>query len=87
MDLFLPIVTMTFLGFFFSLGLAFAYKILRVYEDPKIEQIYKILPLGNCGACGYSGCHAFAEAIANGETTPDNCPVAGEEVLKRIAAI
>ena len=32
------------LSLLFSLGLVFAYKKLKVYEDPKIEQISEILP-------------------------------------------
>ncbi len=86
-DIILPIVIMGVLGFFFSSGLVFAYKLLRVEEDPKIEQIYEILPHGNCGACGYSGCRVFAEMVVRGETTPGNCPVAGEEASKKIAEI
>lgn len=87
MDLFIPIITMGILGLLFSIGLVFAYKELRVYEDPKIEKVVEILPQGNCGACGYSGCRAFAEAVVKGEASPDNCPVAGEDVVKKIAEI
>lgn len=85
MDILVPILTMAALGLFFSVGLVFAYKKLRVYEDPKIEIVSEMLPQANCGACGYSGCRAFAAAVVKGEAPPENCPVGGEEVANQIA--
>jgi len=82
-----PIMTLGGMGFLFSLGLVFAYKKLRVYEDPNVDKVFEILPQGNCGACGYSGCRAFAEAVVKGEATPDNCLVGGEDVTNKIAEI
>jgi RnfABCDGE-type electron transport complex B subunit len=87
MDIIIPILTMGVLGLFFSLGLVFAYRKLRVYVDPKIEKVAEILPQANCGACGYSGCQAFAEAVAEGKAPSDGCPVGGEEVASQIADI
>ena len=85
-EILVPIITMAALGFLFSLGLVFAYRKLKVYEDPKIEQVSEILPQANCGACGYAGCRAFAEAVVKGEAAPDGCPVGGEEVTTQVAA-
>lgn len=85
MEVLWPILTMGVLGFLFSLGLVFAYKKLKVYEDPKIEQVSEILPQANCGACGYAGCRAFAEAVVKGEAATDACPVGGEEVTEQIS--
>jgi electron transport complex protein RnfB len=55
------------LGLILGLGLAVASKIFYVKVDTKIEDIAGILPNANCGACGYPGCLAYAEAIVNGE--------------------
>ena len=85
MDILWPVFTMGALSLLFSLGLVFAYKKLKVYEDPKIEQISEVLPQANCGACGYAGCRAFAEAVVKGEAATNGCPVGGEEVTKYIA--
>lgn len=52
-------------GLLFGFGLAFASKIFHVEVDTRIEDITKILPNANCGACGYPGCQGFAEAIVN----------------------
>jgi len=84
MDILIPIITMSALGFLFSLGLVFAYKKLRVQEDPKVLLVMEILPQVNCGACGYSGCRTFAEAIVKGNAPANGCPVGGEEVAHQL---
>jgi electron transport complex protein RnfB len=86
-ELLVPILTMTALGFLFSSGLVLAYKKLRVEEDPKVEKISEALPQANCGACGFSGCRAFAEAVVKGNAEANGCPVGGEEVAQNVAAI
>jgi len=86
-DVLIPIATMTALGFLFSAGLVFAYKKLKVEEDPKIEKISQVLPQANCGACGFSGCRAFAEAVVKGEAEANGCPVGGQEVAQNVAEI
>lgn len=55
------------LGLLLGLGLAVAAKFLYVKEDTRIEDITKMLPNANCGACGFPGCAGFASAIVNGE--------------------
>lgn len=87
MDILVPVITMGVLGLLFSVGLVFAYKKLRVEEDPKVEKLQEILPQANCGACGYSGCRAFAEAVSKGDAAPNSCPVGGEDVASQIAEI
>lgn len=82
-----PLLTMGILGFLFSFGLVFAYKKFRVVEDPKIEKIADLLPQANCGACGYAGCRALAEALAKGRATANSCPVGGNETASQIASI
>ena len=46
--------------------LALAAKYLEVYEDERINEVEKLLPNYNCGACGTPGCHAFATEIVTG---------------------
>jgi len=86
-EIFVPIITMAALGLFFSIGLVFAYKKLKVEEDPKVEKVSEILPQANCGACGFSGCRAFAENVVAGNVEVHGCPVGGEETARKIAAI
>lgn len=87
MDVLIPILTMGALGLIFSVGLAIAYQKLKVEEDPKVVILSEALPQANCGACGYSGCRAFAEAVIKGEAETNGCPVGGEETIIKIAEI
>ncbi|MGB8951884.1 MAG: RnfABCDGE type electron transport complex subunit B [Candidatus Aminicenantales bacterium] len=87
MDILVPVITMGGLAFIFALGLIYASKKFHVYVDPRIEKIAEFLPQANCGACGYAGCRALAEAVVNGKAAANSCPVGGEETAKRIAEI
>lgn len=87
MNVLIPILTMAALGLLFSLGLVFAYKRLRVEEDPRIEAVKEALPQANCGACGYSGCQAFAEAVVKGTIGAEGCTVGAEEEISEVARV
>ncbi|MCJ7679559.1 MAG: RnfABCDGE type electron transport complex subunit B [Candidatus Aminicenantes bacterium] len=87
MSLLIPILTMGILGLLFASGLAVAYQKLKVVVDPKIEKVLEALPQANCGACGFSGCAAFAEAVAAGKAEANGCPVGGEETAHAVADI
>ncbi|MCX7974984.1 MAG: RnfABCDGE type electron transport complex subunit B [Candidatus Aminicenantes bacterium] len=87
MNLFIPVITMGLIAFVLSVGLFFAYKKLKVAIDPRLEEIAEILPQANCGACGFAGCQALAEALVAGQAEPNACPVGGNEVATRLAAI
>ncbi|MCH3910075.1 MAG: electron transporter RnfB [Bacilli bacterium] len=55
------------LGLLFGVVLVLAEKFFHVEEDPRIAAVEKMLPNANCGACGFAGCHAMAEALVTGE--------------------
>ncbi len=59
---------------------------LQVAEDPRIGSVEQMLPHTNCGACGYPGCRAFAEALVSGEVLPGKCSVGTSADHARIAA-
>lgn len=59
---------------------------LYVEEDPRIELVHKMLPHTNCGACGYPGCRAFAEAVTAGGALPVECTVCSPDDHQRIAS-
>jgi len=75
------------LGAICGLLLTLAYKKLNVEADPRIEQITECLGGANCGACGYAGCEAFAQAILEGKADPALCVSAPDERLKEIGKI
>lgn len=62
-----------------------------VKTDPRVGQIHDLLPKANCGGCGLAGCQAMAEAMVkkadNGESDFPICPVGGDEVMKKVAAV
>lgn len=75
------------LGLVFGGLLGFASKVFAVVSDERAEAIKEVLPGANCGACGFPGCNALAEAIAKGEAPTDACPVGGAPVAQKIAGI
>jgi len=60
----------------------------KVVEDPRIDEVEKVMPGANCGGCGFAGCRAFADAAVKAPNLDNNyCPVGGNEVMKKVAAI
>ena len=74
-------------GIFVGLFLGVAGIKFKVEVDEKEEAVLAALPGNNCGGCGFAGCSGLAAAIAKGEAAVNTCPVGGEEVGKKIAAI
>jgi RnfABCDGE-type electron transport complex B subunit len=74
------------LAFLLASLLVVAERKLHVAEDPRIDDVEGMLPLANCGACGYPGCRPFAEALVLGATKPGKCTVSNDEGRARIAA-
>jgi Na+-translocating ferredoxin:NAD+ oxidoreductase RNF subunit RnfB len=73
------------LGLLFGIILAVASKLFAVKQDPLVEDVLCSLPGANCGACGYSGCEAYAKAVASGEAEITLCTVGGKAVACKIA--
>ncbi len=65
--------------------LAVANAKLRVFEDPRIDGVFDMLPNTNCGSCGLPGCRAFAEKAVAGEIQPSQCTVGGPETAAAVA--
>jgi Na+-translocating ferredoxin:NAD+ oxidoreductase subunit B len=57
-------------GLTFGVLIAVATKTMKVWEDPRIDDVEGLLPGSNCGACGEAGCRAFAESVIMGRATP-----------------
>lgn len=58
-----------------------------IKEDPKKQEIRECLPSVNCGACGYSGCDSYAEALVTGGVEPNLCIPGAQGVADKIGAI
>jgi Na+-translocating ferredoxin:NAD+ oxidoreductase RNF subunit RnfB len=59
---------------------------LAVVEDPRVAAVENMLPHTNCGACGYPGCLAFAQALVRGDVLPGKCSVSSPDDHAKIAA-
>lgn len=75
------------LGLLGSVVLVLASRFLAVPQDERVGRLQEALPGANCGACGYPGCEACAEAILKGEAPYDKCPVGKQKSADAIAAI
>jgi Na+-translocating ferredoxin:NAD+ oxidoreductase subunit B len=49
--------------------------------------ILAVLPQTQCTKCGYSGCAAYAKAIANQQANYNQCPPGGAEGVARLAQV
>ena len=82
------IVILAGLGLVLSLVLYFIAKKFKVDEDPRIDEVEKVMPGANCGGCGFAGCRAFADAaVKAGNLDKNFCPVGGNDTMKKVAAI
>lgn len=72
------------LGAFFGTLIVIVSKKLSVEHDIKIDQIKELLSGANCGACGYAGCAAFANALFEGKAKLTDCPSTSEENKEKI---
>jgi len=81
----IPILVLGLTGFAFSILLALLSKKLKVEENPQTAKVLELLPGLNCGACGFSGCRAYAEAVTKECNVFSGCLPAGAEVNKQIA--
>lgn len=87
MDIVIPGLIVAGMGLVFGLILAFASKKFSVEKDERIQRVRNVLPGANCGACGYAGCDAFAEAVVKGDAPTNGCPVGKAPVAKKVAEI
>lgn len=80
-----PLAVIGGMGALFGVALGFAQKVLYVEGNPLADEILEELPGANCGGCGFAGCGAYAEAVAEGNAPPTACSVGGKAVAEKIA--
>ena len=82
------IAVIALLGLVLALVLSIVADRFKVEEDPRIDEVEKVMPGANCGGCGFAGCRAFADAAVKAPNLDNNyCPVGGNDVMKKVAAI
>lgn len=75
------------LGILFGVILGFVGKKFAVKVDDRVQAVRAAVAGANCGACGYAGCDAFAEAVVKGEADPNGCTPGGAKTAREVAAI
>lgn len=84
--LLLTIATLSVLGVFSAVVLYYVAQKFKVYEDPRIDDVEKMLPGANCGGCGFAGCRGLADAIVKANDFEGlYCPVGGSPTMGEIA--
>ncbi|MGB9694472.1 MAG: RnfABCDGE type electron transport complex subunit B [Caldisericaceae bacterium] len=86
-DIIISVLTIGGFGALFGLLLGIFNEKFKVEEDPLAVAIYEVLPHGECGACGFPGCHPCAQAIAEGKAPVTACVVGGDETAQKIKSV
>ncbi|MBC8577057.1 RnfABCDGE type electron transport complex subunit B [Yanshouia hominis] len=73
----LAVGLVTVIGLICAVGLSIASKVMAVPVDERFGPVRECLPGANCGACGYAGCDAYAQALISGEGVKTNLCVPG----------
>lgn len=83
----LPIIIFAAVGLIAGALLTLASKVFEVKIDERIQKVTDALPGINCGACGYSGCEPYAEAVVSGEAPSNLCKPGGDPTSEKISEI
>nr|WP_315022490.1 Fe-S cluster domain-containing protein [uncultured Aminipila sp.] len=82
------LIVMGLVGLIFGFVLAVANRKFSIKVNPLIHIVEDVLPKGQCGACGYAGCMAYAEAVVlNPEVAPNLCIPGKAPVADKIAEL
>ena len=87
MPILLALGVVACVGLVLGIVLALASKFFAVDEDEKVKLVREALPGANCGACGYTGCDGYAEAVAKGEAEPNLCIPGGSSTAAQLSII
>ena len=88
MEILVPVLIILGIGAAMALLLTLAAKFFAVEVDERAVKIRDCLPGANCGACGFSGCDAYAQALADGVTDKTNlCIPGGDSAAQGIAQV
>lgn len=68
-----PVLVLGGIGLVLGVLIAIFSKVFAVTVDNRVETVQSMLPGYNCGACGYPGCGAFANAIVNDGKDVNQC--------------
>lgn len=83
----IAIIVFSMLSLLIGLILVIGAKRFKVDGNPIVDKINAILPQTQCGQCNFAGCKPYAEAMAKGEASINQCPPGGQEGVDALAAL
>lgn len=84
----IAIVVVALIGLICGVMLSVASKLMAVPVDERFDEVRNCLPGANCGACGYAGCDAYANALLEDPSIGANkCVPGGASAAQGIAAV
>jgi len=82
------ILTSCFISIIAAVILYLIARKFKMDEDPRINAVEDVLPSANCGACGYPGCRAFAEACIKADSLEGLfCVPGGNDCMADVARL
>ncbi len=84
-DILMPVLIVAIIGVLAGFILALASKFMSVPVDERFDVVRECLPGANCGACGFAGCDAYANAIINDGVATNLCPPGGADTAKTLS--
>jgi len=80
-------ISLAAIGLICAAVITIASKLMFVKVDVRVAKLRECMPGANCGACGFSSCDAYAEALVKGDVAANLCLPAGEAGLEAISKI
>ena len=87
MEILTALLVVAAVGLIAGILLAVASHFFAVAENETAKKVRECLPGANCGACGYAGCDAYAEAVAEGKAEANLCIPGGADVASQLSDI
>ena len=81
------LLVVTVIGVIAGVLLALASHFFKVEENETVKAVRECLPGANCGACGFAGCDAYAEAVAEGKAEANLCIPGGPDVAGQLSNV
>ena len=80
------VIVVMAIGLICAVVLVIASLLMGVKENELEKKIRDLLPGANCGACGYTGCDAYAKALVSEKDTKTNlCTPGGRKVSAKLS--
>jgi len=76
----------TSIGVVFGISLALVARRFHVPSNPIVDEVRDKLPSANCGACGFAGCLAYAEAVVERPDVSPNLCIPGRAAVAAAVA-